>query len=83
MKSTIGRPQLRTEWSPYPIPQKIAARSLGEYYINRTLSIAAMAARRPSSPVRVQQEGAEHNPCRSHTHEDRENQDVMVVHGER
>jgi len=31
----------------------------------------------------VHQDGAEHNPCRSHAYEDRENQDVVVVHGER
>ena len=34
----------------------------------------------PGSPVRVHQEGAEHSPSRSHAHEDRENQDVVVVH---
>jgi hypothetical protein len=29
----------------------------------------------------VHQERAEHNPCRSHAHEDRENEDVVVAHG--
>jgi len=39
--------------------------------------------RRPGSPVRMHQERAERNPCGSHAHEDRENQDLVVVHGER
>jgi hypothetical protein len=30
--------------------------------------------------VRVQQVRAEHNPCRSHAREDRENQDVVIAH---
>jgi hypothetical protein len=43
----------------------------------------AFNAARPGSPVRVHQEDAQHNSSRGHAHENRENQNLVVVHGER